>query len=112
MDIRACWDPIAGIMITDYFLLRHTHLDVGELYNPPGIYRYGNGVNYRAIFALAAGIVVALIGLLVPPLRWLYDYAWFVGFLVSSLAYWVAMRPRAGEPVHGVVTGRFPLTKL
>src|ERR1700677_267871 len=84
--------PIAGIMITDYFLLRRTNLDVGELYNPTGIYRYGSGVNYRAIVALAAGVVVALIGLLVPPLRWLYDYAWFVGFLVSSVIYWIAMR--------------------
>src|ERR1700691_4001533 len=84
--------PIAGIMITDYFLLRHTYLDVGELYNPTGIYRYGSGVNYRAIVALVAGVVVALIGLLVPPLRWLYDYAWFVGFLVSSVIYWIAMR--------------------
>jgi NCS1 family nucleobase:cation symporter-1 len=84
--------PVAGIMITDYFLLRSTYLDVGELYNPIGIYRYGSGVNYRAIIALVAGVVVALIGLLVPPLRWFYDYAWFVGFLVSSVIYWIAMR--------------------
>src|SRR3984885_5091142 len=85
---------VAGIMITDYFLLRRTYLDVGELYNPRGIYRYGSGVNYRAIFALAAGVIVALIGLLVPPLRWLYDYAWFVGFLVASVTYWISMRTK------------------
>jgi NCS1 family nucleobase:cation symporter-1 len=90
--------PVAGIMITDYFLLRRTYLDVGELYNPTGIYRYGSGVNYRAIFALAAGVVVALIGLLVPPLRWLYDYAWFVGFLVSSVTYWISMRGQGKSP--------------
>jgi len=29
--------------------------------------------------------------LLVPALRWLYDYAWFVGFLVSAVAYCVLM---------------------
>ena len=79
-------------MITDYFLLRRTRLEVDELYNPQGIYRYGTGVNYRAIAALAAGVLVALIGLLIPPLRWLYDYAWFAGFLVASMAYWVVMR--------------------
>jgi nucleobase:cation symporter-1, NCS1 family len=90
--------PVAGIMITDYFLLRHTYLDVGELYNPGGIYRYGSGVNYRAIIALVAGIVVALIGLLVPPLHWLYDYAWFVGFLVASVTYWIMMR-KAVRPI-------------
>ena len=87
--------PVAGIMITDYFLLRRTNLDVEELYNPRGIYRYGSGVNYRAIVALGAGIVVALIGLLVAPLRWLYDYAWFVGFLVASVTYWLSMRNAA-----------------
>jgi nucleobase:cation symporter-1, NCS1 family len=94
--------PVAGIMITDYFLLRRTHLDVAELYNPIGIYRYGSGINYRAIVALVAGIVVALIGLLVPPLRWLYDYAWFVGFLIASVTYWVMMRnavPRTSSAV-------------
>jgi NCS1 family nucleobase:cation symporter-1 len=87
--------PVAGIMITDYFLVRRTKLDVAELYNPTGIYRYGRGVNYRAILALVAGVVVALIGLLVPLLRWLYDYAWFVGFLVASAAYWIGMRTAA-----------------
>ncbi len=89
--------PIAGIMIADYFLLRRTYLDVGELYDLRGIYRYGSGVNYRAIAALVAGMVVALIGLVVPPLRWLYDYAWFVGFLVASVTYWISMRGRVGK---------------
>jgi NCS1 family nucleobase:cation symporter-1 len=100
--------PVAGIMITDYFLLRRTHLDVGELYNPAGIYRYGNGVNYCALIALAAGVVVALIGLLVPPLRWLYDYAWFVGFLVASAAYWFSMRTFGGLPSEAAKATRHP----
>jgi NCS1 family nucleobase:cation symporter-1 len=39
-----------------------------------------------------------LIGLLVPPLRWLYDYAWFVGFLVSSVTYWISMRGQGKSP--------------
>jgi nucleobase:cation symporter-1, NCS1 family len=84
--------PIAGVMITDYFLLRRTRLEVPELYNPLGIYRYRGGVNYRALASLGAGVLVALIGLLIPALRWLYDYAWFAGFLVASAAYWVSMR--------------------
>ena len=40
--------------------------------------------NPRAIVALVAGVFVALIGLAVPPLRFLYDYAWFVGFFVAG----------------------------
>jgi cytosine/uracil/thiamine/allantoin permease len=30
----------------------------------------------------------------VPPLRKLYDYAWFVGFAASFLAYWALMRKK------------------
>jgi NCS1 family nucleobase:cation symporter-1 len=81
--------PIAGVMITDYFLVRKTKLDVAGLYVRRGPYEYRNGINPKALLALAAGIVVALVGLVVPPLRWLYDYAWFVGFFVSGVLYYL-----------------------
>jgi Cytosine/uracil/thiamine/allantoin permeases len=71
-------------MIADYFVVRKRVLSVPELYQRGGEYEYSNGVNYRAITALAAGIAVTLLGLVVRPLRWLYDYAWFVGFLVAG----------------------------
>jgi NCS1 family nucleobase:cation symporter-1 len=48
----------------------------------------------KAIIALAVGVVVALIGLAVPPLRWLYDYAWFVGFFISGGLYFLLMQGR------------------
>ncbi len=49
-------------------------------------------MNYRAIAALVAGVAVALVGLVVPALRPLYDYAWFAGFGVAFLLYWLLMR--------------------
>jgi NCS1 family nucleobase:cation symporter-1 len=81
--------PIAGIMITDYFLVRRTRLDVASLYRRNGAYEYRNGFNPRALIALVAGIAVALCGLIFPGLRSLYDYAWFVGFAVSGLVYYL-----------------------
>ena len=75
--------PIAGILICDYFIIRDQHLEVKDLYIRNGIYEYKNGFNPKGIIALAAGVFVALIGLIVPPLHFLYDYAWFVGFAVS-----------------------------
>lgn len=83
--------PIAGIMICDYYVVRHRLLKVKELYRRGGVYEYRNGFNQKAIFALVAGIAVALIGLAVPALRWLYDYAWFVGFMVSGGLYFLLM---------------------
>ncbi len=84
--------PIAGVMIADYFLVRRANLQVDDLYRRHGIYEYDNGVNWRAVGALAAGAAVALLGLVAPPLRFLYDYAWFVGFGVSGALYVMLMR--------------------
>jgi len=83
--------PIAGIMIADYFVVRSKTLNAEALYRRGGPYEYANGFNYRALAALAQGVIVALVGLLVPTLHWLYDYAWFVGFLVSAISYVVLM---------------------
>jgi nucleobase:cation symporter-1, NCS1 family len=83
--------PVAGIMVVDYFLIRGTRLDVVSLYRRGGPYEYTRGVNPRAIVSLAAGVIVALIGLAVPVLRFLYDYAWFVGFFIAGATYYVLM---------------------
>jgi len=79
--------PIAGIMIADYFVVRRKELQVDDLYRRGGVYEYRNGVNPNALISLAAGIAVALTGTIVPGLRCLYDYAWFVGFGVSGALY-------------------------
>jgi NCS1 family nucleobase:cation symporter-1 len=90
--------PIAGVMIADYFLIRRARLKVDDLYRRDGAYEYEGGVNLKAVVALVSGIVVALVGLVVPPLRWLYDYAWFIGFGVSGAVY-VLLMQRAEAPV-------------
>jgi NCS1 family nucleobase:cation symporter-1 len=90
--------PVAGIMIADYFLLRRTQLDTDSLYRHDGIYEYVGGINIRAIIALVAGVVVALIGLVVPSLRFLYDYAWFAGFFIAGGVY-LALMKTAPAPV-------------
>jgi nucleobase:cation symporter-1, NCS1 family len=84
--------PIAGVMIADYFLVRHATLSLDDLYLESGAYEYSGGFNYRAIWALLAGVVVALIGLVFPPLDFLYKYAWFVGFFVAGAVYFALMQ--------------------
>jgi NCS1 family nucleobase:cation symporter-1 len=84
--------PVAGVMIADYFIVRGRVLALNDLYRRGGIYEYSGGFNPRAIWSLAAGIFVALIGLAVPAVNWLYSYAWFVGFFISAAAYVLLMR--------------------
>lgn len=83
--------PVAGIMVADYFFIRGTRLDVVSLYHRDGPYEYTRGINPRAIIALVLGVIVALIGLVIPSLRFLYDYAWFVGFFIAATTYYVLM---------------------
>ena len=90
--------PVAGIMVADYFLIRGTNLDIDSLYHRGGPYEYSKGFNPRALIALVLGVLLALCGLVVPSLRFLYDYAWFVGFFVASAAYVFLMR--AFAPAH------------
>jgi NCS1 family nucleobase:cation symporter-1 len=68
-------------------------LDVNSLYHREGIYHYTKGINPRAIHgARVLGVVIALIGLVVKPLHFLYDYAWFVGFFTAGIVYVALMR--------------------
>jgi NCS1 family nucleobase:cation symporter-1 len=93
--------PVAGIMVADYFFIRGTKLAVDSLYHRGGPYEYTHGINPRAIVALVAGVFVALIGLVVPAVHFLYDYAWFVGFGLSAVVYVGLMwsrRPQHYEP--------------
>jgi nucleobase:cation symporter-1, NCS1 family len=85
--------PIAGVMICDYFVIRKKIILVEDLYQRRGFYEFSSGFHWRAIVALAAGAGLAFVGLLVPAVRVLYDYAWFVGFVTSFVVYWVLMRP-------------------
>ncbi len=87
--------PIAGIMICDYYLVRRRQLAVEELYQRGAGYEYLGGFNPKAVIALVAGIGVALIGVGVPAVRWLYDYAWFIGFVVSGGLYFLLMPKQA-----------------
>ena len=90
--------PIAGIMVCDYFLIRHTYLDVNSLYHREGTYHYTKGINPRAVVALVLGVGIALIGLAVKPLHFLYDYAWFVGFFMAGIVYVLLMKIPATSP--------------
>jgi NCS1 family nucleobase:cation symporter-1 len=67
-------------------------LVVDDLYLRGGAYEYSKGFNWMAVLALLLGAGTALIGLVVPPLRVVYDYSWFVGFAVSFVIYYGLMK--------------------
>jgi nucleobase:cation symporter-1, NCS1 family len=96
---------IAGVLIADYWWMRGTRLHLAGLYRADGIYRYARGWNWRAVVALAIGVVLAIGGSyggpfpadgIIPFLKGftvgdtvynLADYSWVVGLVVSFLVY-------------------------
>jgi NCS1 family nucleobase:cation symporter-1 len=97
--------PIGGIMIADYFFIRAKELNLTDLYRVQGEYSYRNGYNMDAIFALLLGILPNVPGFLVNVhllskesvpvwIAELYNYAWFVGFALSFVAYILLMQKR------------------
>jgi NCS1 family nucleobase:cation symporter-1 len=78
---------IAGVLIADYWIVRRRRLQLADLYLPHGVYRYQGGWNWRAVVATLAGCALAWGGLVVPALAPLYDYAWFVGFVVAGILH-------------------------
>jgi NCS1 family nucleobase:cation symporter-1 len=95
--------PVGGIMIVDYFFIRHKNLIADDLYKQDGAYTYKKGYNPSAIVALLLGILPNVPGFLLQIkvidanlfpewISHLYNYAWFVGFAVSGILYYLLMR--------------------
>jgi nucleobase:cation symporter-1, NCS1 family len=87
---------IAGVLVVDYWVVRRRELRLEDLYLSDGVYR---GWNWRAIAATALGCALAWSGLVVPVLKPLYDYAWFVGFFAAGGAHLV-LAPRLSTTIN------------
>jgi NCS1 family nucleobase:cation symporter-1 len=98
-------------MIADYFLLRRGILSVDDLYRRGGSYEYSGGVNWVAITAFVVGVAPSLPGFIGavsgrPASAFfggVYNWAWFVGFLVSAGVYILGMRVMAESREKGAV---------
>ena len=83
---------VAAVMVVDYWLIRKRQLRLLDLYLPLGAYGYRRGWNPAAVIATLLGCGLAWGGLVVPLLRPMFDYAWFIGFAVAGTAYYALMK--------------------
>jgi len=96
--------PIAGIMICDYYLVRHRRLVTQDLFRHAGRYRGLRGFNLSAVIALACAIApnlpgflhsVGLVSAVAPVFDTIFTGAWFVGFFVAGAVYTALARGTA-----------------
>jgi NCS1 family nucleobase:cation symporter-1 len=91
--VSAFLGPVLGILLADYFWVRKQQLDVPGLFSESGPYRYNPlGINPVAMLALLLGIGLALVGAWIEALSFLYQIAWFTGFIVAFLVYGLGMK--------------------
>lgn len=72
--------PVCGIMICDYYVLRKKNLNVKDLYDEHGQYRYANCWNPAAIISMIVGAVPAC---MYP------DYGIEIAFGVAFVLYYI-----------------------
>jgi len=88
---------IAGVIISDYYLVRKGFLQIHDLYSghKTGPYYYTLGVHWRGYVAYIAGIMINIVGFVgaigveVPVgAQYVYNLNFFCGFIIASGTYW------------------------
>ena len=79
---------IAGVLIADYWLVRDKKLALGDLLQDEGRLRLHSGVELARGCGDADRLWTGVDHLVVPQLKQLYDYGWFVGFGASAVIHY------------------------
>jgi purine-cytosine permease-like protein len=106
--------PWAGVVLTDFYLVRRSRIDVDELYKEPERSAYGD-VNWGAIVAFVVGLVAgwsveqglvpALKGPISTKLLGGADLSWLVGIVVAGGVYLLLAQRVAPAPVPKPMRG-------
>lgn len=84
---------LAGIMICDYYVIRHRRLNVQDLYKKDGQYRYHGGINWCGIIAWILGTAAAN---LFSDYGYLFGFpTGFVVYLILTKAWYLKKFPQA-----------------
>jgi len=75
--------PVVGVMLTDYYILRKRKINMDDLYNSNGQYKYWKNVNPAAIIACVVGVLVSI------PF---WNFVFFVGLVVAGVVYYILMK--------------------
>lgn len=71
---------IVGILIADYYLIRKRRVNVPDLYETNGQYKYMNGINWAGLISWAVGGTAAII---------FSNYSFLVGLAVGGISYYL-----------------------
>jgi NCS1 family nucleobase:cation symporter-1 len=100
--IGATMGPLLGIILVDYYLIAKGNVNVAQLYQEHGEYRYEGGWNVNALIATVVGAIFSSV---LPNLTtllpaWWGVYGWFFGVAIGGAVYWVLAMARPRSMPH------------
>ena len=92
--IGAIIAPFFGILVVDYYLIKHQELDIQALFDESatGKYYYQNGWNIKGVVAFVLAGIVSIIIALTPSLTVLEGFGFIIGAFLGGFVYWLLMR--------------------
>lgn len=108
---------MAGILASDYWLIKKRAMDVPALYDPYGRYRYWHGINLWGLAAFLIAVAPNLPGLaysINPSATFIsqgainmYTFDWLYGFVSSIVVYTVLHKlfPRKESLIEKTIDG-------
>lgn len=88
--IGAVLGPLAGVMITDFFIVHKQRIDLNQLYmetKDKGAKNQYRGVNKAAYIATILGLLISFSGQFIPSISVISDISWLVGFVAAGVIY-------------------------
>lgn len=95
LDVLATFiGPLIAILLTDYYIVRRSVMDVNALYrrqsNLP--YWYHNGINPVAILVMVVAVIAGSAVVFMPALKPIHNMSLFIGGGIAAILYGLLMR--------------------
>ena len=90
-NITACFGPIFGVVVADYYYVKKQKINHKELFYPKDDteYVYSAGWNYKAIYSLIIGYIFSASTIWNVNLTPLESFGWIIGALISFILYFL-----------------------
>ena len=89
--IASFFGPIFGIIIVDYYVIKKRILINKDIFfaNEKSVYMYSKGWNLKALYSILIGTIFAFSTIWNPNLNIFQSFSWIIGFVVSSIVYYL-----------------------
>ncbi len=89
--IGSFFGPLFGVMVVDYYIIKKKTLNNKDIFSSDigSEYFYSNGWQIKAIYSLVIGFIFAASTIWNENLMSFQTYSWLVGFIITSLTYYL-----------------------